>query len=105
MPPTTQEVYNEVLRVLSPPERLRLATLILNQLVHQDTPTIDQSDTWTDQDQADVVKFSLQYHPLAAIAGKFEGELWEETLAEIQRARKADRQYWQQVVEAQQDGS
>jgi hypothetical protein len=44
-------------------------------------------------------------HPLAAIAGKFEGEFWEETLAEIQRARKADRQYWQEIIETQQDAS
>jgi hypothetical protein len=34
-------------------------------------------------------------HPLADIMGKFEGEFWEETLAEIQRARQADRQYCQ----------
>jgi hypothetical protein len=31
-------------------------------------------------------------HPLAAIAGKFEGELWDATLAEIQRLRRLDRQ-------------
>jgi hypothetical protein len=44
-------------------------------------------------------------HPLAAIIGKFEGEFWEETLAEIQRARQADRQKWQQMIEAQPDAS
>jgi hypothetical protein len=31
-------------------------------------------------------------HPLATIAGKFEGELWDATLAEIQRLRRLDRQ-------------
>ena len=44
MPPTAQQVYNDVIRALSPTERLRLATLILNELVQQDSPTIDQSD-------------------------------------------------------------
>jgi hypothetical protein len=61
MPPTAQQVYNEVIRALSPAERLRLATLILNDLVQQDAPVVDQSDTWTEQDQMDVVNFSLQY--------------------------------------------
>jgi hypothetical protein len=61
MPPTAQQVYNEVIRALSPTERLRLATLILNELVQQDSPVIDQSDAWTEQDQIDVVNFSLQY--------------------------------------------
>jgi hypothetical protein len=61
MPPTAQQVYNEVIRALSPTERLRLATLILNELVQQDSPVIDQSDAWTEQDQMDVVNFSLQY--------------------------------------------
>jgi hypothetical protein len=61
MPPTAQQVYNEVIRALSPTERLRLATLILNELVQQDSPVIDQSDAWTEQDQVDVVNFSLQY--------------------------------------------
>jgi hypothetical protein len=61
MPPTAQQVYNDVIRALSPTERLRLATLILNELVQQDSPVIDQSDAWTEQDQMDVVNFSLQY--------------------------------------------
>ncbi|BAU14323.1 unknown protein [Leptolyngbya sp. NIES-3755] len=61
MPPTAQDVYNEIIRALSPTERLRLATLILNELVQQSPPAIDESDAWTEQDQADVVNFSLQY--------------------------------------------
>jgi hypothetical protein len=61
MPPTAQQVYNEVIRALSPTEQLRLATLILNELVQQDAPVIDQSDAWTEQDQIDIVNFSLQY--------------------------------------------
>lgn len=61
MPPNAQELYNEVVRTLSPTERLRLATLILNELVQQDSPAIDQSDYWSEQDQADGINFSLQY--------------------------------------------
>jgi hypothetical protein len=69
MSPTVQDVYNNVIQALPPTERLRLATLILNGLVQQDSPTSDspqerlfqQSDCWTEQDQTDVVSFSLQY--------------------------------------------
>jgi hypothetical protein len=61
MPPTAQQVYDQVIRALSPTERLRLATLILNELVRQDATEIDQSDAWTEQDRMDVVNFSLQY--------------------------------------------
>jgi hypothetical protein len=61
MPPTVQEVYSEIIQTLSPTERLRLATLILNGLVQPDSSVIDQRDEWTDEDQGDVVNFSLQY--------------------------------------------
>jgi hypothetical protein len=61
MSSTAQEVYNTVIRALPPTERLRLATLIFNELVQQDSPSIDQSDEWTGQDQTDIVNFSLQY--------------------------------------------
>lgn len=62
---TVQEIYAQVMSTLSPTERLQLATLILNGLVHQD-PTVvnavvDESDTWTEQDQLDFTAFSLQY--------------------------------------------
>lgn len=71
---TAQEVYSQIIQALSPAERLRLATLILNELVQQTLPIvesavqpdavgqqIDQQDNWTEQDQADIVRFSLQY--------------------------------------------
>ena len=61
MPTTAQEVYSQVIRTLSPNERLRLATLILNELVQQNMSGIDQGDTWIEQDQTDVANFSLQY--------------------------------------------
>ncbi len=66
MSSTAQQLYNEVIQALSPAERLRLATLILNGLVQQSQPVsqsdeIDQQDSWTEQDQADIANFSLQY--------------------------------------------
>lgn len=59
MPTTIQEIYTQVIRALPPEARLRLATLILNDLVQQDVGVVDQSDTWTEQDQLDLVAFSL----------------------------------------------
>jgi hypothetical protein len=61
MPTTIQEIYTQVIRALPPAERLRLATLILNDLVQNNTDLVDQSDTWTEQDRLDLVAFSLQY--------------------------------------------
>lgn len=61
MPPTIQELYTQILQTLPPADRLRLATLILNDLVQQDASFVDQSDAWTEQDQLDLVNFSLQY--------------------------------------------
>ncbi|MEH1875267.1 hypothetical protein [Nostoc sp.] len=54
-----QEIYSQVVCNLSPTERLRLATLILNELVEQNLSIIDQSYTWTEQDQLDLASFSL----------------------------------------------
>ena len=61
MPSTAQEVYNEIIQSLSSTEQLRLSTLIINELVQQHLPVIDQKNYWTEQDQADVVDFSLAY--------------------------------------------
>ncbi|WP_228060071.1 hypothetical protein [Plectonema radiosum] len=61
MPTSAQSVYIQVVRTLPPTERLRLATLILNELVEQDSSVIDRSDRWTDRDIIDLNNFSLQY--------------------------------------------
>jgi hypothetical protein len=58
---TAQEIYTKVVRTLSATERLRLANLILNDLVEQDVSVIDISDTWTEEDKLDVTNFSLQH--------------------------------------------
>ncbi|MCL1466487.1 hypothetical protein [Argonema galeatum] len=61
MSTTVQEVYDRVVCTLSPTERLRLATLILNDLVQQNLSIVAQSDTWSEQDELDATTFSLQY--------------------------------------------
>ncbi|MEH2335919.1 hypothetical protein [Nostoc sp.] len=58
---TAQEIYTQVVCNLSPTEQLRLATLILNELVQQNLSIIDQSDIWTEQDQLDLASFCSQY--------------------------------------------
>lgn len=55
-----ETLYEQTIRILPPSERLRLATLILNELVDDASEAIDHSDTWTEQDQLDLVTFSLQ---------------------------------------------
>ncbi|HBK99527.1 MAG TPA: hypothetical protein DD001_20495 [Microcoleaceae bacterium UBA10368] len=61
MSTTVREVYDRVLSTLSPTDRLRLATLILNDLVQQNLSIVDESETWNEEDQLDVTTFSLQY--------------------------------------------
>jgi predicted aminopeptidase len=58
---TVREVYDRVLSTLSPTDRLRLATLILNDLVQQNLSIVDESETWNEEDKIDVTTFSLQY--------------------------------------------
>ncbi|MCI0491038.1 MAG: hypothetical protein L0229_30985 [Blastocatellia bacterium] len=58
---TAQEVFAETVRVLSPSERLRLASLILQDLAQSEVAVVERSDTWSEQDQHDLTAFSLQY--------------------------------------------
>lgn len=61
MPITAQEVYNQVVKTLPSKEQLRLATLILNELVQQNSSVSEVSDTWINQDRIDLTNFSLNY--------------------------------------------
>jgi hypothetical protein len=61
MATTAREIYIQVVRTLSPTERLRLATLILNELSQQNVAVVEPSDTWNEEDRLDVTTFSLQY--------------------------------------------
>jgi hypothetical protein len=68
MSTTIEEIYTQVIRNLPPTERLRLATIILNDLVQQNLPVIDQSDTWIQEDIVDLTTFFLQYANKVSIA-------------------------------------
>jgi hypothetical protein len=61
MTTSAQEIYTQTVRNLPPTERLRLATLIINELVDQPSSAIEESETWTEQDQNNLLNFSLQY--------------------------------------------
>ena len=61
MQATIQEIYTQVISTLSPSERLQLASLIFNGLVEKNIAVIDDSNTWTEQDQLDLVTYILQY--------------------------------------------
>lgn len=58
---TVQEIYQNIVGNLSVSDRLRLAALILNDLTQQNVAVIDASDSWTEQDQLELMSFSLQY--------------------------------------------
>jgi len=57
---TAEEVFTESVQILPLTERLRLAALILQELAQPEVAVVDRSDTWSDQDQADLTAFSLR---------------------------------------------
>jgi hypothetical protein len=44
MPTTVNEIYTQMIRTLPPGDRLRLTTLILNNLVPEEAVTIDATE-------------------------------------------------------------
>ena len=60
MEPTTAEtIYNRVVKPLPPSERLKLATMILNDIPPR--AIVDYSDEWTEEDIRDLTSYSLRY--------------------------------------------
>jgi hypothetical protein len=57
---TAKDVYNSSVKKLSHKERLRLATMILNDMVARDE-NIEYSDSWTEQDLQDLTAFALSH--------------------------------------------
>ncbi|MBD2410270.1 hypothetical protein H6H01_05960 [Nostoc calcicola FACHB-3891] len=45
-------------------------------------------------------KTLIPEHPLAKLAGKFEGEFWENTLLEIQKFRDIEKQEIKRVLDS-----
>jgi len=58
---TAQEVFTETVRALPPSERLRLATLILQELAQSEVTVVERCDAWSEQDQRDLTAASLKY--------------------------------------------
>ena len=56
---TIQEMYDQSIRPLPAPDRLRLATLILNEI--PPLAVVDYSDEWSDEDLRDFTNASRAY--------------------------------------------
>ena len=55
---TIEEIYNEAIKPLSPSDRFRLATLILNEIPPQSV--VDMRDAWDEEDMRDVAAYSAR---------------------------------------------
>jgi hypothetical protein len=57
---TVQDIFESNVKPLPASERLRLAAMILDELV-QPSSGLDLDEIWTDDDIRDVAAFSLRY--------------------------------------------
>ena len=57
---TVQDIYNQTIRPLPASDRLRLASLILNDI---NVNTVDVSDRWEEEDYRDFAKASWERSP------------------------------------------
>jgi len=55
-----KDLYDKSVRQLSPKERLRLAVMILNEMM-ADNEAVEYSDSWTEQDLQDLTAFALSH--------------------------------------------
>lgn len=55
---TVNQLYEQTIKPLAPAERLRLATLILNDIPPQSV--VDYSDEWSEEDMRDAALHSLR---------------------------------------------
>lgn len=65
---TARTIYEKNVESLPPLEQLRLASLILEHLTHAGKVEVESSDAWSDEDIADLTKFSLRYSDRAGSA-------------------------------------
>ncbi len=56
---TAETIYNEIVKSLPPPERFKLATLILNDIPPR--AVVDYSEEWTEEDYRDFAAASWAY--------------------------------------------
>ena len=57
---TAKSLYDSSVKQLPPQERLRLAIMILNEMIANEE-TIDYSDSWTEHDLHDLTAFALSH--------------------------------------------
>ena len=53
-----EEIYSQVVKPLPPSERLKLATMILNDIPPH--AVVDYSEEWTEEDMRDVTLYSFR---------------------------------------------
>ena len=58
---SARELYDTTIRKMPAVERLRLASLILDDLAARQGEGLNISDEWSDQDIADLSAFSLRH--------------------------------------------
>ena len=58
---SAREIYDSIIRQLVPMERLRLATIILDDLTATGDEGLNMRDDWSDEDIADVARFSMSH--------------------------------------------
>ena len=56
---TAETIYSQMVKSMPSSERLKLATLILNDIPPQSV--VDYSEEWSEQDIRDLTIYSLQY--------------------------------------------
>ncbi len=56
---TAETVYQEVIKPMPLPERIRIATMVLNDIPPRGFT--DYSEEWTDEDLRDLTAYSLSY--------------------------------------------
>jgi hypothetical protein len=61
MASTAQEVFARDVRDLPLSERLRLASLILQEVTQSGVVIVEQSESWSEQDKQDLIAFSLEH--------------------------------------------
>ncbi len=61
MATTAQEIFARDVRELPPAERLRLASLILQDLTQPGVAVVEVGEDWSEQDQQDLTAFSLEH--------------------------------------------
>jgi hypothetical protein len=65
---SARELYEKNIRQLPALERLRLATLILDELTAANGAGLDVCDEWTDEDISELAAYSLKHGASAAPA-------------------------------------